>query len=51
MATTVTEKRTEADVREDIAYYVHRAKRMTVVHPDYGLAHGILDELLRELGY
>lgn len=48
---TATEQRTEADVLDDLAWYCHRAKRMTVVDPDYAVAHAVLNERLRELGY
>lgn len=51
MATTVTEARSRADVLDDIAFYRHKAGRMTVVDPDYPVCHAVLNSLLTELGY
>lgn len=51
MATTVTEARSRADVLDDLAYYRHKAGRMTCVDPNYALVHAAINEKLTELGY
>ncbi|MGW5402676.1 hypothetical protein [Streptomyces sp. NPDC003952] len=41
--------RPEAEVMEELREANARAKRMNIVHPNYGPTHSLINELLTEL--